>query len=637
MNLLTISDIVNVTGMSRRSIDKRPIKKFVVAKIIFNGRPTNRYSEDVLKLFNININTSASHTSDNLKKTRSDCAIPRKPTGLTLDQRIDLDKKVTDLAKIKYLSQSDKFNIRGAVELACKIIVEKDNLAKGFDSVEDMIDYYYYKRLMRKDKYYVGAVYLENWRLLWESNFNLHKLNDLMPKKVWDYYSLMELEGLVGEGFGAGSMWVMDATQLDLWVSYKGKKELKSFFCILDLVTGFPLLVNPIESESVESVIQTIILCVEKYGVPRLGFILDNSRAFRSRQVQNFINLLYSQQDLEEYQSIEFIKRVFPKQSIIKYSQAKLPAFFGKAKLERAFREFNLRFTSQESRALTRKSGTEKNSINLELGTVPVQSLKLAQNFKNVFDDFQKYLYNEYVHKLRYGNLDFLIRKNIKTTVFNAWVYLGGMELKNTRKMPPDVNKAGLIYYKTHKSNKHSIKVEKLGQFRIVVNGKQTWYGGEFLDYSFLGRKITVIQNQINNGETAYCYLEWSDKYYDTRVKSEGDIYYLGEALNMIIRTNLDYSKISYRTKLQKQQEKAINTVKLVNENVREYLEFENKLKLKENRADAEETNNLIKKQNLMTENITETEETEYGFTDLENKQKDNNTNNLDYLFDFKF
>lgn len=105
----------------------------------------------------------------------------------------------------------------------------------------------------------------------------------------------------------------------------------------------------------------------------------------------------------------------------------------------------------------------------------------------------------------------------------------------------------------------------------------------------------------------------------------------------MIIRTNLDYSKISYRTKLQKQQEKAINTVKLVNENVREYLEFENKLKLKENRADAEETNNLIKKQNLMTENITETEETEYGFTDLENKQKDNNTNNLDYLFDFKF
>ena len=683
MEQLTLKDLNEITGYSIRTIQKKPISNFLTNKKMTNGRPINFYSAEVLKLFpnvdlksfDYNYKFSNKNSNKNIptanavKKSRSDAQSPKRPAGLSLAERIKLEDKITQLSLMNYLSQSNKFNIKGSVELACDMVISIDGLM-GFESKDDMLDYYYAKRLMRKDNYYTGSAIKDNWKFLWESNFNAPKTNSLMPKNNWDYINLLLSEGLIGQGYGAGCLWTIDATQLDLWVNNNGKTELTSFFAVMDVVTGFVLHINPIESESIESVIQTIIQCVEKWGVPRFGFILDNSRAFKSKAVQGFINLLYSEDDLKEYSSIKIFKQIFGNNDIVKYPLAKKPQFFGKAKLERVFKEINLRFTTNESRALARQSTTEKNTVKLELGTVPTKALKSAQDYKVIFNEFIEYVYDDYNNEKNH-QFKYLIDRNIKPTRANAFLYFGANELKLNPKMPPMTNVSGLIYYKTPKQLKHRITVEKLGQFRIVEKGKQKYYSAEFLTFREMGNKITAIKNP-NNEKSVFCYLEYNSKHFDERVKEEGDILYLGEAFSTEIMTKEDLIKIKERQKLQKLQETEIKNAKIIDNEIAEYItrykllknnntntkyldeakdlinsknllnanntNYENNYNNDENiKSEIEdyydELTNILNENNIETQNVNETN------TEIENETNNQNQDldNIDDLFDFKF
>jgi hypothetical protein len=571
MQHLSIYDIAELSGKSKTSLYRVPfLKEFEVTTISTGGRPMKFYKKEILELikperFGLDVKQETNKT----RKHRTDHNLPREPKELSMEERVKLDRLICSQIRVDYITQALKDNVRESCRIVCNDYCNKNGIPKGWHSPEQMANYYYKARLMRKDGRNVGYYYSEHWEELWTVENNKRKLNSSMPFNRYDYISLFEDAGIAGQGFGVNALWAIDATQMDMWVKIDSKATTTKFLQIMDVLTGFPIVLKEIENESAELAIQALIEAVKKCGLPKYGLIVDNGRAFKSEAFQGFVNSLYTTEYLEELKTLKWHKELFSGQDgIIKFPLAKKPDYVGKAKLERSFDEMNRLFPTRyyPKNVL---AGRESREVSYELGTTPTKAIKTAPNASEVWSKFQTWIYEEYITKSTTGCLTtFSKRYGLRPCKQSAWLYYGGLIDQQTlevfvqesiKLMPPIENSPLMVYYRTPKEFKHIVKVTNYGSISFTHANEQYTFTSKEISFGMYGRKICVIPDPSTK-EQVYLFLLNDPKHADARTPDADSIYFLGKGNNQMIDSLESLSKIRVRKEVQNHVMSDINS-----------------------------------------------------------------------------
>ena len=501
--MLTTGDLAVMRGVSERAIQKnKSLEQFIVGQsncTKHGGHPTKIYSDDVLKYFNIDIPIMTERQRMSARSERSDIGHGRK-----LDSKYELD--LINKIKIRYLSQCQINNLRRCVNEEIKILEE---IPAGFD-LDSFSDYIYFKRIARKDKNGEGVGVRDNWRLLHQESWNKIEMNNKTAKLRWENLELWHNLGLIGEGFGAGTFWVIDGTQLDAWVKNEdGKPCLRSYLHVLDGITRFPMAFVPLEKgETIEECMRIVSGCIQIYGLPRYGFMLDNGRAFASAAFRTFLEKMYSPELMRVFSSDWHKTMFYGSESPVKYPLAKLPSHNMKACIESAFKEYNRCSAVALPECYTGQAKT--NLVRYENGSMPSFQLKNAADFLDAWSRFLNEIYTNFVSN-RSPELNFATSKlGAKNTRADVFKFMGGIfeekpfnfGLKN-RIEPQTQHLQEYSYYLSEKEQRHLVKCG-LGQACVIHEGQQRNYLSTDLSIEFYDRKITVI---IDNSDPKDAYL----------------------------------------------------------------------------------------------------------------------------------
>jgi len=555
--LITAEDIALRTGKSLQAVlRKQFLRQYVAKEVSFGGRPRRYYYEDVLKEF-VNVGNERikidkeQELGDVIRKRarNSSCGKPRVISE-------DLEKRIKTLAFKYYLEQSRRDNILRCVEAAVRDLwhlIERETLRH---TPESFTLYFYMKRVMRKSNHYLGYAYAEQWELRWMEQHQKNKYNSELPANRWDYISLFEDAGLIGEGYGAGLLWSIDATQFDAWIDDGGKPRTMNYMVILDGITAMPLYMQWLEKgETIEAIAEILWRAVQLHGKPKFGIMMDNGAAFRSKEIRAMIRSWYTPAELDELAKNEFRKRIFWGQTEpYLYPIAKIPRSPIKAQHERMFDELS-RYM-QEMLPLSYIGTRDSRAVAHELGTTPVLAVQNRPTREAAWAGFLKWMV-EAIFMRNQPKLAFLKKRGYEPNLLSLWRYYGGRvnigrcgdELADMVE-PHSVSKdlpANARYYALYAAGtKHEVKAG-IGGCVVTENGEQYNLISDGLDATLANKKVKVVICK-ETGE-GIIMKEWQNNDPDPRTPDKDSLYFVGVAQNAFIRKVGDLS-IKQRTTL---------------------------------------------------------------------------------------
>lgn len=519
--MLSVYDIISEVGISQQAVSKRLKNIQPVQGEYRGGRPVNFYKEEDIALIFPQLRYRAPKLFDEpIEKVIE----VKKPNPCKNKHRIlpeKLEKKLIDATYDRYLAQGDRRGLRMTCYTTIfdywdEIIPHVINRKKPM-TMEGFQHYWYNSVINRSDKVNDGIAKQENWVVRWEQKHTVNKANANKATADYETLKIMEGEKLIGQGFGAGSVWVIDGTQFDAWVDYKGKKRTFNYICIMDGVTKMPLYVQVLyNGETIKEVAAALWRCVNMYGVPPLGIVADNGRAFKSKDIQAMVRSWYTPEQLDNFKKCPFRREMFrtingPQTDPIIYPLARAPRFVFKAPLERSFKELNRH--QQERLAISYIGTRDSQYLTHELGTTPTVALKNALPLEDCWYDFMHTTYTDFINRRQPGskNLGLLDKKyKLPPTILNAWLLYGGkfniengileMSAAGMYELP----KKALAYaHYAMSDKKHKVKCGD-NWASIVHNGETCVYTSDDLGFRTAGKEVTVVQNLSNS---RYCWL----------------------------------------------------------------------------------------------------------------------------------
>ena len=525
--MLSVYEIVSTIGISQQAVSKR-LKTISPTQWEYRGgRPVNLYKEeDIVSIF-----PQMQHSLPVLYNKVEKIIDVKRENPCKGKFRIlpeKLTNKLIDITYSEYINYGDRNGLRRAAhvtidnhfnEIYPHISERKDN-----NNLESFQEYWYSKVINRSDKINKGVAILNNWKNKWDQEHQVNKSNGDKATARYDMLKLMENEGLVGAGYGAGSIWVIDGTQFDAWVEYEGQKKTFNYLCIMDGVTKMPLYLQVLhDGETIKDTAIALWNCANMYGVPELGIVADNGKAFKSKDIQAMVRSWYTSEQLEGFKTCTFRREMFrtvkgPQTGAIIYPNAKMPRFAYKSGLERSFKELNRH--QQERLAISYIGTRDSQYLTHELGTTPTVALQHALPLKNSWEDFLDYVYTKYINQAQPGSM-YLQHLNkahkIPPTILNAWKFYGGefsLEIdsetkskKLTMKIPNSYELSERAYaYMQYAVSDKKHKVTCGDNYASVIhNGETHTYISESLGSNTAGKVVTVVPDN-NNPRYAYIF-----------------------------------------------------------------------------------------------------------------------------------
>lgn len=502
------------------------------------GRAVNYYDSRVLVLFP-EIKVPASKTGNKELTEKSEVIMQAKKTNPTKGvQRVLSEKLHLELIRDTYSAYMSQGNRKGLRRVCEDIIafnyprIMQDLLASGKyylkngteRDLESMQLYWYNKVINRQDKYNVGVAVANNWIKRWEAKHNVNTTNGRLATVRYDMLGILDKAGLVGAGFGAGDLWVIDGTKFDAWVDINGTKKTFNYLAIMDGVTKMPLWLARLENgEKIRDVAEAIWGAVRVHGRPRLGIVADNGKAFRSREIQELVTSFYDEEAYSVFESCPLRRGMFatqrgPQKGAVIYPLAGMPRFPFKAQLERSFDELN---KHQMIRFAQSYSGTrDSRYLTHEIGSVPKKALEGAIPVDDAFGDFLHWVYLDYVKRTQPGSehLAYLKKKyKLSPTPLNAWRHYGGkffFDLENGE------NQLSLIGDNRHEAEaesyyfyqyaiaekKHRIRAGE-NYISVQHNRESDIFISEKLNASTWGREFVAVIDS-NNPEQCHLFVD---------------------------------------------------------------------------------------------------------------------------------
>jgi transcriptional regulator with XRE-family HTH domain len=566
---LTIEEIADKLGVSRIAVLKKRqiLARYEAKKASFGGRPRKYYSAEILREFGLKPDKiimtpePEDEPARELRRKRARNSSIGKPRVITEE----LEARLKSLALRTYLEQSRRDNIFRCVEAAVAELWRFIEKEAPHHTPQSFSLYFYMHRVMRKTNHFLGYAHSENWYLRWDEAHKKNKFNASLPTNRWDYLSLFEDAGLIGEGYGAGLIWSIDATQFNAWIDDGGKPRAMSFMMVLDGVTAMPLYMEWLEKgETIEDTARILWNCVQIHGKPPLGIVFDNGAAFRSKEIQALVRSWYTPAELYEMENNEFRKKLFWGQtSPCIYPIAKIPRYPIKAQHERWFEMFD-RFCYEEL-AGSYIGTRDSRAVEHELGSTPTKAVSMRYAKEVVFAGFLNWIYNKEIWQ-RQPKLSHLRAKGLEDNLANIWRYYGGRVAKGNLQLPEDTQKVvephqkhselpgNAIYYALYATGiKHEVKAN-LGSVVVTEAGRTYNFQSEWLDLSLVGKKVKVAIHE-NKG---IIMKEWQPNDPDPRTPEPDSLWFVGVAHDAFIRTVADLENRRISTNIRKKLNKQV-------------------------------------------------------------------------------
>jgi hypothetical protein len=448
------------------------------------------------------------------RKQRNDRSQPRK--GITPE----MERTFIDRAFAEYLSQAARRDIQGACWRAAKFLYD-ETWAEQFPDISKMANYFYQKRIMRKDQYYTGYAHKDRWEESWERRW---KQSDYalknVPTMAYNWLEIGESLGLLGPGYGAGTIFWLDDHVGDSFVrdenrvAYKG--SLPKGLYLIDGWTGMPLGYEPGEVTSASTAL-LILRTAMVYGLP-LVIGMENSRAMKGIKVEKVIEAMYYSDMLQSYRNQEhpWYNVLFEHhRSPIVRNIPNIPRFTFKARIEAWFKNCKIHDALYFPETF-QNGGLDP--VQKHLNTTPV----LPAHWKTeeiYFESMRCYLNNEFLERPHPGMFPGFHKKTgLTPSIQNVWSYYGGTTRPGTGKTPDQSKIASVLYWladeKDNNILRKTIVKGKAGRVMCTIDGMPRWYVDASLN-TLAGHNIAIVtipsQLRINNDTGRYAALFLAD------------------------------------------------------------------------------------------------------------------------------
>lgn len=568
--LVTAQDISMKAGISLQAVlRKRFMGDYLVKEVSFGGRPKKMFRVEVLERFGIAVPSGGDKAigkievephdivkrgfeMEKTQRKRAQNSSTGKPRVISEELEALLRSKTLEA----YLGQSKRDNILRCVQWVVDDywdLISRETTKSKYRFVE----YFYHKRLMRRSAAWCGPVGADVWKVAWDEKHNVSGFNAKLPTARWDYHKLFKEAGLVGEGFGAGIIWVVDGTQFDSFVDNNGKAETMNYMMILDGMTQMPLYFRLLEKgEKKADVAEIFWAAVKIHGKPKFGIVADNGSAFKSSEIKMLVKSWYTSAELDEMRANTLIRTIFDidrgsgQEGPIWYPGARKPQYPFKAMLERKFRELNRHQSERLAASFIATRDSEK--VSLEYGSTPEKAVKLRPRAEDAFNDFVAWVYTEDINRHQ-PKLRWLHKEGFDSTVLGIWQYMGGrfdfdglvrdpeeamrqLLFASRRELPEQAE----YYYKFSTSQRHKVKPLR-GTVSFQEGAEYYKFVCDELDVRLSERTVTAVLSK--DKKKCYIFKEW-DGYADKNNPDRKEVYFVGVGLSSAMESIKDIAKV---------------------------------------------------------------------------------------------
>lgn len=477
--VLTLDQVAARVGVSKRAVSKRAgLERYVVGRESGGGRPRILLDPAVVRLWDTAGAIPAQQEEVQLlrRKHRNDCGLPRKVTR-------ELWTRIVDRVFNLYVSAAQD-NLRLACEQA-----EKQLRAEGVDVPINV-----YRRLSRTDKNHDGS-YISEYR---QEGWKIERMRRLrkrdfavkeLPTARYDWLSIGEKIGWIGEGFGALRFWSIDGRSGDAWGrNEQGDMVMPNAVYIRDALTGMMLWVEECEEETSEAIIRAYLNCGMYWQrFPDLGVAVDNGRSMISERTRGVIESTLPD---SVWQYVTRYPEIYGKQnpSPVISNLPNIPRAHFKAALERAFKQIKDEYDATRH-ALTYQGGTRLEAVQHAISnqtTAVIERLQQVPAVGEYFRGLWDWLLSDYILRERPKQFPLLVERGLSPTIYNAF----RLHYDPTPNLPTGERLAYLLYWATAK--KAFVKA-RLGYCEATISGQYWHCVADCLDHSVYGRKIAVV------------------------------------------------------------------------------------------------------------------------------------------------
>lgn len=472
---ITAGDIARRLNLSERSIRKRNgIDQFIIGQFATGrGRPVTLFSREALSLWGVESVTA----EPRVRSERSDWGVPR---CCTPEQWEAICLSVREL----YMA-----NAQANLKLACEQAVRR----AGMSGVElPVTAAQIYKRLTCKntapDGLAMSPFYRDNWEVIRRSGLRKKDIALEIATHRYNWLDIFENLGWAGAGFGAMRGWSIDVRKNDVWTTPNDRSsqaEFGSAMYIRCVLTGYPLWVEPVQTETSDALIRGYLKCMLAWRkCPDLFVAIDNGKAMISERTLQVIKTTLPP---EAFAMAAQIPEMFQEGSPIIRNLPNIPRSKFKAALERSFKLIKDEFDATRH-ARNYQGGSRAEAVQLSVSNRPAwQYMSTAiSTTDEYFDGLGTWLYSDYVARERPRMFPTLVARGISPTIGAAFQYY----FDPTESLPTNERIADLLYWATPRP---SICKASLGYVDAVIGGEFWHCVSEALNHQYYGHKIAVL------------------------------------------------------------------------------------------------------------------------------------------------
>jgi hypothetical protein len=510
-NGYTSGDIAQLLHITERSVRKRQgIEQYILGTMsVGRGRPVTVYSSGVLDLWG-RLPDDLQTTTERKRSQRSDWGTPRNCTPEQWAGVI--------LAVREFYMGNAQANLRLACEQA-----ERQAAAAGVRLPISAPQIY--KRLTCRntapDGLPISEFYRDNWEMIRRSGLRKKDISLQTVTARYDWHSVFESLGWAGAGYGALRGWSIDVRKNDVWTrDADGRGEFGAAIYIRCVLTGYPLWVEPVETETSEALIRAYLKCMFAWQrSPDLFVAIDNGRAMIAERT---LGVIASTLPAEAFKRAANIPELFGAgASPILRNLPNIPRAPFKAALERSFKIIKDEHDATRH-ARNYQGGSRAEAVQLSVSNRPAWQY-MQTNLVTVdeyFDGLGSWLYSDYITRERPDMHPLFRERGVSCSIGNVFRYY----YDPTPSLPTGEQLADLLYWATDPRSR-AIAKAGLGYVDVTINGTYWHCISDKLDHQYHQHKIAVLPIP----DTDYAILMLADNPSDPR--------YIATARNGFIRS----------------------------------------------------------------------------------------------------
>lgn len=542
------------------------------------GRSVSIYREEVINLLPKRLQQKwieckgAKQKLTGIRKSRNDHGTPRVPKAESKERRIEIENEIVHAALEYYVSQNLIDSIKTAVWYSVRDWLAYNDLPADFKSPTKMMEYYYHKRVMRKDKHFTGYAIRDNWNDKQAAFRDARKTAKFNGNTSWEWIEIFHSENLLGRGYGAGDLWFIDGTKMDCYVEIRkgnSKKVVRlNLLLIVCLFTGQILAIRPVPSENSISLTQIVADAVNRHGVPRYGIMADHGSAMKSKAFVSFVRSLYTSQQLKDMKDgrgcYSWVKKILGEQpnAPVYLPPAEIPSAPLKGKGERAIKEFN-RIIARLDETKDSWQADRNRKYHPTISHTNVALMRLARPAEEAFPAvvnhvnngaYQTYPRTDLIKFQQMAEEQGLEPHECEPNIGNAWDYFGG----NERRPDYPIENSEMIWFysipdqigNTHL--KHRITLTTLETAPCTHQGEKRNYLCANIPHQLRGEEICIVPYP-DDPSRAKLFLEADSSRWSELTPEPHSVYFIGEAVDDTMRNMKDISEYKARRNVRKE------------------------------------------------------------------------------------